>query len=80
VSPAFWRKIINTPIEVVRSFYSRLKVGDAPGALGLLASDIEWTTMWHYKVLGCTPQHVAEGLFKPLMAECVEFRAMLNRP
>lgn len=64
---------MNTPTEVVRSFYSKLKAGDAPGALGLLASDIEWTTMWHYKVLGRTPQHVAEGLFKPLMAEWSNF-------
>jgi len=64
---------MNTETEVVRSFYQKLKVGDAEGALSLLSSDIEWTTMWHYKVLGRTPQHVAEGLFKPLMAEWSSF-------
>ena len=61
------------PAEVVRSFYDKLKAGDAPGALGLMAHDIEWITMWHYKVIGRGPEHVAEGLFKPLMAEWSSF-------
>ena len=62
-----------TPTEIIRSFYDKLKAGDAPGALGLMASDIEWITMWHYKVVGRGPAHVAEGLFKPLMAEWSSF-------
>ncbi len=61
------------PVEVVRSFYDKLKVGDAPGALALMAHDIEWITMWHYKVNGRGPEHVAEGLFKPLTAEWSTF-------
>ncbi len=61
------------PVAIVRSFYEKLKAGDAPGALGLMASDIEWITMWHYKVSGLGPEHVAEGLFKPLMAEWSSF-------
>jgi ketosteroid isomerase-like protein len=61
------------PVEIVRSFYERLKAGDAPGALSLMAHDIEWTTMWHYKVNGRGPERVAEGLFKPLMAEWSSF-------
>ena len=61
------------PAEVVRSFYDKLKIGDAPGALSLMAHDIEWITMWHYKVIGRGPEHVAEGLFKPLMAEWLSF-------
>ena len=61
------------PAEVVRSFYDKLKVGDAPGALSLMAPDIEWITMWHYKVIGRGPERVAEGLFKPLMAEWSSF-------
>lgn len=64
---------MTTPVEVVRSFYDKLKVGDAPGALCLMAHDIEWITMWHYKVNGRGPEHVAEGLFKPLMAEWSNF-------
>ena len=56
------------PTDIIRSFYERLKVGDAAGALGLMATDIEWTTMWHYKVVGRGPERVAEGLFKPLVA------------
>lgn len=61
------------PVVIVRSFYERLKAGDAAGALALLAPDVEWTTMWHYKVNGRGPEHVAEGLFKPLVAEWTSF-------
>ena len=61
------------PVEIVRSFYEKLKTGDAPGALALMSPDIEWTTMWHYKVDGRGPERVAEGLFKPLMAEWTSF-------
>ena len=59
--------------DIVRSFYDRLKAGDAPGALALMAPDIEWITMWHYEVDGRGPERVAEGLFKPLMAEWSSF-------
>ena len=38
-----------------------------------MAPDIEWITMWHYKVDGLGPQKVAEGLFQPLMAEWSSF-------
>lgn len=54
---------------LIRSFYSALAVQDAPRALELLADDIEWTTMWQYKVAGRGPQHVAEGILMPLMEE-----------
>lgn len=64
---------MNTPTEIIRSFYDKLASGDAPGALGLMAADIEWITMWHYRVDGCGPDRVAEGLFKPLMAEWSSF-------
>ena len=63
----------NNPTDIVRSFYEKLGDGDAPGALGLLAPDIEWTTMWHYQVKERGPEAVAEGLFKPLMAEWSSF-------
>ena len=62
-----------TPTEIVRNFYDRLAAGDAPGALDLMAPNIEWITMWHYKVDGRGPERVAEGLFKPLMAEWSSF-------
>ena len=61
------------PTEIIRSFYDKLKAADAPGALSLMAQDIAWTTMWHYKVVGRGPERVAEGLFKPLMAEWSSF-------
>ena len=63
----------DTPTDVVRDFYDKLSAGDAPGALNLMAHDIEWITMWHYKVQGRGPGPVAEGLFKPLAAEWTSF-------
>ncbi len=63
----------STPTHTVRDFYARLAAGDAPGALGLMAPDIEWITMWHYKVEGRGPGAVAAGLFKPLVAEWTRF-------
>jgi ketosteroid isomerase-like protein len=62
-----------TPTDIVRDFYDKLSTGDAPGALSLMAADIEWTTMWHYKVEGRGPAAVAKGLFEPLMAEWRSF-------
>ncbi len=64
---------MTNPTQIVRDFYAALSVGDAPRALGLMASDIEWNTMWHYKVDGLGPQKVAEGLLMPLMAEWSTF-------
>ena len=64
---------MNTPTDIICSFYDKLASGDAPGALGLMAADIEWITMWHYRVDGRGPDRVAEGLFKPLMAEWSSF-------
>ncbi len=59
--------------DLIRTFYAALSIGDAPTALGLMADDIEWTTMWHYKVDGRGPHKVAEGLLMPLMAEWSSF-------
>jgi hypothetical protein len=59
--------------EIIRTFYAALGRGDAPAALGLMAENIEWNTMWHYKVDGRGPQKVAEGLLAPLMAEWKSF-------
>jgi ketosteroid isomerase-like protein len=64
---------MTSPTDLVRSFYTLLKEGDAAGALGLMAPDIEWLTMWRYKVEGRGPERVAEGVFKPLMAEWSSF-------
>jgi ketosteroid isomerase-like protein len=64
---------MTTATKTVRAFYFALGQGDAPAALGLMAEDIEWNTMWHYKVDGTGPQKVAEGLLAPLMAEWTSF-------
>jgi ketosteroid isomerase-like protein len=60
-------------LETVRAFYDALGRGDAPAALGLMAEDIAWDTMWRYKVDGRGPQKVAEGVLEPLMAEWSSF-------
>ncbi len=65
---------MGTAVETVRKFYEAVSAGNAPVALGLLADDIEWITMWHYKVDGRGPQKVAEGLLMPLMKEWREFK------
>lgn len=59
--------------DLIRRFYAALSNGDAPTALGMMADNIQWTTMWHYKVEGLGPQKVAEGLLMPLMAEWSSF-------
>ena len=64
---------MTSAIETVRAFYAALGQGDAATALGLMAEDIEWNTMWHYKVVGRGPQNVAEGVLQPLMAEWRSF-------
>lgn len=60
---------MNAPGEIVRGFYEKLASGDAPGAMRLMAADIEWITMWHYKVEGRGPEQVAKGVLMPLAAE-----------
>jgi ketosteroid isomerase-like protein len=60
--------VMTQKTELIRSFYTAL-AEDAPRALGLLADDIEWTTMWQYKAAGRGPQHVAEGVLVPIMKE-----------
>lgn len=61
------------PVDTIRAFYAHLATGDAPSALALMADDIVWTTMWHYKVDRRGPQAVAEGVLMPLMAEWSRF-------
>jgi len=61
-------------IATVEQFYIALGQGDIPGALNLMADDISWTTMWHYKVNGRGPLKVVEGVFAPLTVEWSAFK------
>ena len=65
-----------TPIDTVTSFYDALGRGDAPAALGLLASDMEWKVVagWPYKPTGPGPQGVAEGVLMPVLKEWRDYR------
>jgi len=60
-------------IAIVERFYKALEQGDIPGALNLMADDISWTTMWHYKANGRGPLKVVEGVFAPLSVEWSKF-------
>jgi len=60
---------MKNPAEIIRSFYERLGAGDAAGVLDLIAPDIEWITMWHYKVAGPGLVGIVDGIIKPLVAE-----------
>jgi ketosteroid isomerase-like protein len=64
---------MTSAIETVQEFYAALGRGDAPAALGLMAEDIEWTAMWHYRVDGRGPHKVAEFVLMPLMQEWSSF-------
>ncbi|CDX45495.1 conserved hypothetical protein [Mesorhizobium sp. ORS 3359] len=64
---------MTTPTELIQRFYDRLAAGDVANALSLMSPEIEWITMWHYKVGGPGPERVAEDLFKPLVAEWSSF-------
>ena len=67
---------MNTPIEIVKSFYDALGRGDAPTALGLLAPDMEWNVVagWPYKPTGRGPQGVAEGVLMPVLKEWRDYK------
>jgi ketosteroid isomerase-like protein len=65
---------MTTAVEIIRNFYAALESGNAPRALDLMSDDIEWITMWHYKVDGRGPNKVAEGLLVPLMKEWKSFK------
>ena len=64
---------MTTAVQIVRNFYAALRSGDAAGVLGLMSDDIEWVTMWQYKVVGRGPDKVAEGVLMPLMKEWKSF-------
>ncbi len=70
---------MTTPTDTVRDFYAKLADGDAPGALDLMAPDIEWTTTWHYKADRPSPQAVAEGLLTPLANEWTRYALQTDR-
>ena len=40
-----------TPTDIIRDFYDKLAAGDAPGALGLMASDMAMTMNFGPSVL-----------------------------
>jgi uncharacterized protein len=64
---------MTTAVEIIRNFYAALRSGDAARILGLMSDDIEWVTMWQYKVVGRGPDKVAEGVLMPLMKEWTSF-------
>src|ERR1700751_5275880 len=64
---------MTTAVEIIRNFYAALRSGDTTRVLGLMSDDIEWVTMWQYKVVGRGPDKVAEGVLMPLRKEWKSF-------
>ncbi len=62
-----------TPTETVQDFYAALGSGDIDRALSLMTDDIEWITMLDFPIKDRGPQHVAEGMLIPLVAEWASF-------
>ncbi len=70
------------PVDLVRSFYSRLAQGDVPGLLELLSAELEWTEAERFPYYGGTwrtPQAVVDGLLAPLGRDWSEFAATPER-
>lgn len=64
---------MRTPIETVQDFYAALGAGDIERAMSLMTDDIEWITMLDFPIKDRGPQHVAEGMLIPLVAEWASF-------
>ena len=56
-----------------RNSYDRLAAGNVPGALALMAAEMEWITMWNHLLKERGLDRVDESLFKPLTAEWTSF-------
>jgi MOSC domain-containing protein YiiM/ketosteroid isomerase-like protein len=70
------------PVDLVRSFYTRLGQGDVPALLELLAPELEWTEAERFPYSGGTwrtPQAVVDGLLAPLGRDWSAFSATPER-
>ena len=67
-----------TPTETVQDFYAALSAGDIDRAMSLMTDDIEWITMLDFSIKDRGPQHVAEGMLIPLVAEWASFTLSPN--
>src|ERR1700677_1671078 len=64
------------PIEVLRKFYWLLARGDAPGALALLHSEVEWTEAKRSPYYAGTlrgAQSVVSKVFEPITGDFEDF-------
>jgi uncharacterized protein len=64
------------PIEVLRKFYWLLERGDAPGALALLHSEVEWTEAKRSPYYAGTlrgAQSVVSKVFEPITGDFEDF-------
>ena len=69
---------MNTPIEIVKSFYAALGRGDVSSVLATLNNDLEWTEAERFPYYSGTwrsPQEVHEKLLVPLSRDWEGFAA-----
>lgn len=65
-------------VDIVRAFYGGLGRGDVPAAMGLLASEIEWTEAERFPYFAGTwrtPEAVVDGLLSRLNRDWLDFSA-----
>jgi len=70
---------MNSPTEIVKSFYAAIAAGDVPTVLGLLHSNLEWTEAEGFPYYSGTwrePQDVVQKLLVPLMRDWDNFSAL----
>jgi ketosteroid isomerase-like protein len=72
---------MTSSLDLVRAFYAAIAVGDVPGVLHLLHSDLEWTEAEGFPYYSGTwrrPSDVVERLLAPLMRDWDNFAAVAD--
>jgi hypothetical protein len=64
---------MTAPVDTVKRFYNRLKVGDVPGLVELMTDDIGWETMLDFGLDERGPQPIVDKILAPLMDEWASF-------
>jgi len=73
---------MNAPVlDLVSTFYTRLRAGDVDGALDLLAANVNWTSVEGFPNSGSYhgPQAVRDGVFAHFASDWTEFDPVPER-
>ena len=69
---------MSAPVGTVKRFYARLKAGDVPGLVELMADDIAWETMLDFGLDERGPQPIIDKVLAPLMVECAKHQRLTD--